>query len=244
MSNKNWAKELGINGIMDVNSFLDQASADANINYFIEINKRLSNQKGLRTLLSGLVPSLHEADTCFRFIHDEVDTIFTLKENFDSFNSLVYYLVDDECLGLAEIDYDTSGRILSRELTCKHSKLQVFFTGLWNTDLNNFDFFNRYLTREINDRRSLGMWDELEVTKVNETRFHNFNNSDGVEDFVAFIRYVGDRVDRMTIEYDRQLGVLEQEHRIFDAGPTHHERCTDIISSYLNSVSPNIVLGV
>lgn len=240
---KEWALEhFGIDFMKDVSDFLKEAKECVDFQDFIEVQKRLQNEY-LRSLLYSLV-SMSGTDYCFDFISNKKNTIFELKDAFDSYLALVYYLVDDECLTLVEIDYDWKKSFELGEEDSKktinlqgNQKLQLLCTGIWNTPLSSeYDFFVSYLNKDIKERRSIGLDDNLEVTKINHIRYHNFNNDDGVKDFTSFIVFLYERLEKMIVEYEQdKKRAIENGEGEFSVEPSYFDRCRDIVSNYLDS---------
>lgn len=243
-----WALErFGIDCVKNVNDFLKEAKECADFQDFIEVQKRLQNED-LRSLLFSLVSV---SEYCFDFINNKRNTIFELKDAFDSYSSLVYYLVDDECLVLAEIDYDWKQSFeIGKEDSKKvinlqgNKKLQVLCTGFWNASFSSaYDFFVSYLNKDIKERRLVGLNDDLEVTKINHIRYHNFNNDNGVKDFTSFIVFLHERLEKMRIEYEKdKKRAIENKESEFDVEPSYFDRCEDIVSKYLDSTITQQIL--
>lgn len=152
-----WLSEVfSIDPGKDINSFLKEITEDPDFEDFIEVQKRLKS-KSLRNFLGDLIlNSNRPLEDYFDFITNGTETIFKLKEAFDSYQHLIYYLVDDEALILAEIDYDCKytfeiGEGEDNESHCfeNNEKLHVLCTGLWNYFKSDYDFFIQYLNAEI-----------------------------------------------------------------------------------------------
>lgn len=245
-----WAFEnFGIDVIKDIENFLKEVKEDRDFQDFLEIQKRLKNEH-LRSLLGDLVfCGGRGIEYYFEFMFNEMQTIFNLKDAFDSYKSLIYYLVDDECLVIAEIDYEWKSSFTIEEKTTYlhgNDKTHILCTGLWNTSLSDYDFFIKYLQKEIKERQESACYDNIEVTKVNKIRYHNFNTVDGVKDFTSFIKFLDDEVKSMVDEYekDKMRAEENEEDFFFFAKPSYLDRCNDIVKRYLNSTTTRDVTRV
>lgn len=238
MEQNNWAlKEFNIDATKDIETFLKEVELDRDFHSFIEIMKKTQDDR-FSSLLYGLIPGC-EIGAGFERILSKAETIFDLERAYDAFERLVYYLVDDECLTLAEIDYDLDYSFSLPSETIRgtdNRKFYVLCTGLWNTSRSPYAFFCGYLNKEVKDRCVAGVYHTYEVSKVNKVRYHCFNTLDGVKDFTSFVNFVYEKQQKMVEEYNKE----EREYREAGKGPGHvkpsyFERCEKILSDYLDS---------
>lgn len=240
MEQNNWAlREFNIDATKDIETFLKEVEADPYFHSFIEIMKKTQNGY-FKSLLYDLIPGC-EIDAGFVPIFSKVDTIFDLERAYDAFERLVYYLVDDECLTLAEIDYDLnySFSLPSKILrVTDNRKFHVLCTGLWNTSRSSYDFFCGYLNKEIKNRHDGGVYHTYEISKVNKVRYHCFNDLDGVKDFTSFINFVYEKQQKMLEEYNKEEKECKESgmHPVH-VKPSYFERCDNILSEYLDSTT-------
>ena len=242
MQQNNWAlKEFNIDATKDIEAFLKEAETNPYFHNFIEIMKKTQDPY-FCSLLYGLIPAYELRANVFSPICAEIRTIFNLKEAYEAFESLVYYLIDDECLTLAEIDYDLdysfsfqSGTKEEKRMIDKR-KLYVLCTGLWNTSLSPYAFFYNYLDKEVKSNYDESIHDMYEVSKVNKIRYHCFNTLGGVKDFTSFTDFLYEKQKKMVSDYDKEV----EEYRaagksLAYLGPSYFERCGIILNDYLDS---------
>lgn len=242
MEQNSWAlKEFNIDATKDIETFLEEVETSQDFQSFIEIMKRIQDSN-FYSFLYSLIPVAESHAHGFEFIFTKIDTIFDLKRAYEAFGHLVYYLVDDECLTLVEIDYDYAFSFRSDTIEEKritgNEKLYALCTGLWNTSRSPYDFFYSYLDKEAKHRSIAGSYDMFEISKVNKVRYHNFNTLDGVQDFTSFITFLYDKYQKMVDEYNKEKKEYRESGKNhFYIKPSYFERCENILSSYLDSTT-------